>query len=156
MKKWSTKPEMSLHHCISPPWHFWFVGLFYVLLNAVGAYDYIMTLEQNATYFRSQNYGDTQIAYFTNYPLLPAIFWTIAVSSALAASILLLCLTLWAKLVAVIAVVSQLCLDLVTFGFLNRWHVFGARQSLFDLVILLLTIGLFLYSRSMSVRGVLR
>jgi len=45
MKKWSTKPEMSLHHCISPPWHFWFVGLFYVLLNAVGAYDYIMTLE---------------------------------------------------------------------------------------------------------------
>lgn len=156
MKKQNTKTETSPNHRISPPWHLWFVSLFYVLLNAVGVYDYVMTLGKNAAYFSSQNYGDTQIAYFTDYPLLPAIFWTIAVSSALAASILLLFRTRWAILVVVIAVVSQLCLDIVTFGFLNRWHVFGTRQSLFDIVILLLMIGLFLYSRSMSVRGVLR
>jgi hypothetical protein len=152
MPRSKTSPERRQ----GPPWHLWIVGLFFVLLNGAGAYDYVMTLRQDADYFRSQNYGDTQIAYFKDYPLLPAVFWTIGVWGALAASILLLLRTRLATPVAVIALVSQLCLDLVTFGFMDRWQVFGQWQSLFDGAILLLTAGLLLYCSAMSARGVLR
>jgi hypothetical protein len=38
-----------------PPCHLWFVGSFF---------------------------DDTQVAYFTDYPMVPAIFWTIAVWGA--------------------------------------------------------------------------
>jgi hypothetical protein len=67
-------------------WHLWSVGLFIVLLKGASAYDYVMTLGQDADYFRSQNHNDAQIAYFKHYPILPAIFWTIGVWGALAAS----------------------------------------------------------------------
>lgn len=95
-----------------------------------GAYDYVMTLRQDADYFRSQNHKDTQIAYFNDYPLSPAVFWTIRVWGALAASILLLLRNRWATPVAVIALVSQLCLNLVTFGFTDRLQIFGPRRAM--------------------------
>jgi hypothetical protein len=148
--------ETSLDRRQGPQWHLWIVGLFFVLLNAAGAYDYVMTLGQDADYFQSQDYDDTQIAYFEDYPILPAVFWTIGVWGALAASILLLLRSRWATPVAVIALVSQLCLDLVTFGFIDRWQIFGPQRSLFDGAILLLTAVLSLYCRAMSARGVLR
>lgn len=138
------------------PWHLWIVGLFFVLLNGAGAYDQVMTLRRDADYFRSQNYDATKIAYFTDCPLLPAVFWTIAVWGALAASIWLLLRIRWATPAAAIALMSQLCLDLVTFGYMDRWRVFGPWQSLFDGGILLLTAGLVLYCRRMSTRDVLR
>jgi hypothetical protein len=132
------------------------VGLFFALLNCVGAYDHVMTLSHNADYLRSQDYGCVQIEYLQDYPLLPAIFWTIGVWGALAASFLLLFRARWAAPVAGIALVSQIALTLVTFGLMDRWRVFGPWLSLFDLAILLLTAGLVLYCRAMVVRGVLR
>ena len=156
MNNRDTHIETSSDRRLETPWHLWIVGLFFILLMGAGAYDYVVTHAQDADYFQSQGYDDTQIAYFEDYPLLPAVFWTIGVWGALAASILLLLRTRWATTVAVIALVSQLCLDLVTFGFMDRWQVFGPWLSLFDGAILLLTAGLSLYCRAMSARGVLR
>jgi hypothetical protein len=71
------------------------------------------------------------IAYFTDFPIVPAMFWTVAL-------------------------IAQLCVDVVTFAFMDRWQILGPRLALFDGGILLLTLGLLLYCRAMFARGVLR
>ena len=129
------------------PWHIWFVGIFFFLLNFIGAYDYLMTMSHNITYFTSQNYNPAQILYFSNYPILPLIFWTIGIISALAASVLLLFRSRWAVISAIVAVISQIFLDIITFGFMNRWNTFGASRSYFDILILLIMTLFWLYCR---------
>jgi hypothetical protein len=115
-----------------------------------------MTHRHDAAYFASQDYDDPQIAYFTDYPLVPDVFWTIAVWGALAAAILLLFRSRWAVQVVLVALIFQVCLDVVTFAFMDRWQILGTRLALFDGGVLLLTVGLAFYCRAMSARDVLR
>jgi hypothetical protein len=48
------------------------------------------------------------------------------------------------------------CLDVVTFALMDRWQILGTRLTLFDVRVLLLTVGLLFYCRAMSRRDVLR
>ncbi len=107
-------------------------------------------------YFESQGYDDAQIAYFTDYPLVPDVFWTIAVWGALCAAVLLLLRSRWAVPVVFVALISQVCLNVVTFAFMDRWQILGTRLALFDGGVLLLTVGLLFYGRAMATRDVLR
>ena len=138
------------------PWHFWVVGPFYVLLYGAGAYDYVMTRGHDPAYFESQGYDDAQIAYFTDYPLVPDVFWTVAVWGALCAAVLLLFRSRWVIPVVLIALIFQVCLDVVTFAFMERWQILGTRLALFDAGVLRLTVGLLFYCRAMSARDALR
>lgn len=138
------------------PWHIWIVGTLFVLLNLGGAYDYVMALSENADYFREQNYSSEQIQYFTDYPVLPAIFWTIGVWGGLLAAILLLLRTRWALPVAITGLLGQVVLDILTYGFRDRWQILGPRLGLFDLGVLLLTAGFVIYCRTLASRGILR
>jgi uncharacterized membrane protein len=138
------------------PWHLWMVGLFFTLLYAASAYDQVRTLGQGADYLRLGHYKVTQIAYFTDAPISLNILWSIGVWGILAAAILLLLRTRWATPVAYIALAAQVLLDIVTFGFMDRWQLFGPWLSLYDLAMLLLTAAFVLYCRAMSARGVLR
>lgn len=149
-----TKNESS--YSGSPPWHLWVVAVFFILLNAAGMYDYFMILELNEAYFSAQNFETAQISYFTDYPLLPRIFWTIGVVSGLVAPILLLLRTQWSVWLALLSATSRFCLAFITFGFMNRWNVFGLWLSLFDISVLLMTFGLYLYCHRMAARGVLQ
>ena len=45
---------------------------------------------------------------------------------------------------------------LVTFGFMDRWSILGPRLFLVDIGVWVLTIGLWLYCRTMHDRQVLR
>jgi hypothetical protein len=138
------------------PWHFWVVGPFYVLLYGAGAYDYAMTHRRDAAYFTSQDYDDAQIAYFSDYPLVPDVFWTVAVWGALCAAALLLFRSRWAIPVVLVALTSQVCLDVITFAFMDRWQILGPRLAVFDGGVLLLTVGLLFYCRAMAARDLLR
>ncbi|WP_102144994.1 hypothetical protein [Mycobacterium hubeiense] len=140
----------------SAPWHLWVVGALFVLLNCGGVYDFVMALSENADYFRSQYYNSEQIQYFTDYPLIPAIFWAVGVWGGLLAAILLLLRSRWALPVAAAGLAGQVFLDILTFGFRDRWQVLGPRLALFDLGVLLLTAVFVIYCRSLSSRGVLR
>jgi hypothetical protein len=115
-----------------------------------------MTHRHDAAYFASQNYDDAQIAYFTDYPLVPDVFWTVAVWGALCAAVLLLFRIRWATPVVLVALIFQVCLDVVTFAFMDRWQILGLRLALFDGGVLLLTVGLLFYCRAMSASDVLR
>jgi hypothetical protein len=57
---------------------------------------------------------------------------------------------------AVVSVVATVGLDVLTFGFRDRWSVLGWRSSSLDLVFLTVTVGLVLYSRSLVEREILR
>lgn len=152
----NTETKNIFSYSEKTPWHLWVVAVFFILLYAVGVYDYLMALGLNEAYFSAQNYGAAHIAYFTDYPLLPRIFWTIGIASGLVAPILLLLRTRWVVWFALISAASQISLALITFGFMNRWDVFGPQLSIFDILVILITFGLYLYCRRMSARGVLR
>ncbi|TCP99840.1 hypothetical protein EDD79_103228 [Serpentinicella alkaliphila] len=59
-----------------------------------------MMLSHNEAYYNSQGYGLDVFEYFTDYPILPLVFWTINVGSGLIAPVLLLFRSRWAVLVA--------------------------------------------------------
>lgn len=66
----------------------------------------------------------------------------LAVDGGLAAPVLLLLHSRRATRMALVSLVAQACLDVLTFAFRNRWDVFGPRSAGFDLGVLLLTLGL--------------
>ncbi|KAF0209544.1 MAG: hypothetical protein Q8S43_02620 [Actinomycetota bacterium] len=138
------------------PWHLWLVGGFAAVFNGIGAYDYVMTRSHDAVYFEQLGYGAAKIAYFEHYPALPAVFWTVGVFGAVAASALVLFRSRHAVPVALVALCAQAGLDIISFGFMDRLSVFGVRQSLFDVLVPLgLAAVLFGYALMMSRRGVL-
>lgn len=139
------------------PWHLRLFGGFLVIFNGVGAFDYVMTIRNDAGYFERLDYGAAHLAYFEHYPLLPATFWTVAVVGAVGASVLLLLRSRHTVPAAAVAFWSHVALHVITFGFMDRLSVFGLRQSVFDLVVPLgLIAALYWYARVMSQRGVLR
>ncbi len=138
------------------PWHLWFIGSFFLFLYTMGAYDYFMMLGHNTAYYESKNYGEAVYTYFTNYPLLPLVFWTTNIFSSIAASILLLLRHRWAVYVSLVSAVSIAILEFLTFVFRDRWNVLGPWVAIFDISIMLMTFGLFFYCRNLAKQGYLR
>lgn len=138
-----------------PPWHLWAVGSFFLFLGAAGAYDQIMLWTLNSDHIRRLALTEAQITYFATYPAWLLPIWTAAVWSVVLAAIMLLLRSRFAVSTAAAALACQLLLNLVTFGLMGRWQLFGPALSLFDLSIALLVFGLFLYSRAMAGRKVL-
>ncbi len=137
-------------------WHLWVIGIFYFFLYGIGVYDYFMVLGLNEAYYNYNNFGEEVYAYFMNYPLLPLIFWTANIFSGITSSILLLLRLRWAVQASFISAISIILLQLITFGFMDRWHILGTRLSIFDMVIMLMKLGFFLYCAAMARRGVLK
>jgi hypothetical protein len=119
------------------------------LLSLVGAYDNIMTLTHNTAYFEYLGYGARQIAYFTNYPIPLMLLFILGVWGTVIGSVLLFCRSRWAVQSFGIAFFSQLILDIITFTFRQRWEVLGPKLCIQDIIILLLTLGMLLYARSL-------
>jgi hypothetical protein len=86
------------------------------------------------------------IDYFTNYPTLPLLSWTINVFVGALTPVLMLMRKEMAFYSSVVTFVSMLLLDLLTFGFRNRWNVIGAKASTTDIFMLILTLGLCIYN----------
>lgn len=137
------------------PWHLWVVGAVFLLLYAIGAYDYLQVQAQSEAYYQDQGYGPAQIAYFADYPFVPMVFWTVNIAGGLAAVVLLALRSRWSVLAAASAAVSQLCLQIITFGFMDRWSILGPRLALTDIGVMVLTFGLWLYCYQLRRRNVL-
>lgn len=71
------------------------------------------------------------------------------------AALLLLACSRWAVPVALVSATAQLALNVLTFGFRNRWEVFGPWLSLFDIAVMALAFAFWWYSRAMHRRGVI-
>lgn len=156
MKNIRIKDKSTAEHSSRVPWHIWLMGLLFAFIYSYGIYDYFMMLGLNSDYYNSKNFGESVYEYFTDYPIVPLVFWTINVFSGLIASILLLFRSRLAMRAAFVSSVSMLCLQVLTFAFMNRWNVLGPWISLFDFALLILTFALFYYCRELLKRGVLQ
>lgn len=136
------------------PWHLWLVGIFFLATYAMGARDYVLCLTVSEAYFESQGWHGA-VAYFTDYPLVPLVFWTTGLAAGLAAPAALLLRSRWAVPIALAAALAQLLLQISTFGSMDRWSMLGPEHSLFDIGVMLSTFALWWYCRAMRTRSVL-
>lgn len=127
-------------------WHLILISLVFLFFYGIALYDYIMTVTLNQGYFEYLHYNQTVIDYFTNYPILPLLFWTVNVLIGILTPLLMLMRKSIAFHASVTAFVAMLLLDIITFGFRDRWNVIGAKASTTDLVMLALTLGLSIYN----------
>lgn len=136
------------------PWHLWLIVLFVGFIYSMGIYDFFMMLSHNQDYYTAHNYGQAVVEYFTNYPAYYMVFWITNLLTGIAAPITLIFNLKQAKRFAFISWVADLILLLLTFTFRNRLEILGTDVAVFDVFILLMTFGLYLYCRIMNKRKI--
>lgn len=140
---------------VRTPWHLWLVaaGVFAIYLG--GARDFYLVLNYDTDYIASQ-FGAGGVAYFTDYPLELRAVWTVNVAAGLLGPLLLLARSRRAAPVAVIAVLAQVALAVLTYGYRDRWDALSTKTSLWDLGVLVVTALFAWYCLHQRRRGVLR
>lgn len=136
------------------PWHLWVVVSAVFALYLGGARDYVLILIGDAEYMQAQ-FGTDGVAYFTDYPVVLRLVWTLNILGGLTAPLLLIARRLWALPVAVIAAAAQIVLLVMTFAFLGRWAALGPMIAWFDIGIGVVTTFFAMYCWAMRRRGTL-
>lgn len=142
------------------PAHLWIVGALATLWNAFGAYDYLMTRMRNTDYFAGMMPGvdpNAILAWVDGFPFYAQFGWGLGVWMGLLGSVLLLLRNRWA--------IWSLALSLVGAVVGLGYQIAAAppipggetaMTTVMPYVIILVALGLFLYSYAMEKRGVLR
>jgi hypothetical protein len=130
------------------------VGIIAVLWNAIGAFDYLATQLRLEAYM--SQFTPEQLAYFYGFPAWAVAAWAIAVWLALLGSIGLLLRKRWAVWLFGISIVGMLITALYNFVLTDGAKLMGSGAVTFTAVIWFIAIFLFLYSRKMAERRVLR
>ena len=138
---------------VPTPKHLWIIGVIALLWNLFGAYDYLMTQTHNEAYMAQ--FDQAQLDYFYGFPVWLEFFWALAVWSSVLASVLLLLRRRLAAPVFLVSLVSMVITAIYNFGFSGGMDVMGATGLVFTVVIFVVALGLWLYARAMSARGVL-
>ena len=138
------------------PWHLWLVGVFASLFNAIGVFDFVMTMAQGAKYQASAGMTPDQIAHYQQMPGWMTVVWAVGVFGAILASILLLLRRKLAWPVFAVSLAAFLVSLFYTYVLTNGGAVMGQQMAITSAVIAGLLVLFIGYSRSMAVRGVLR
>lgn len=137
------------------PHHLWIAGALSLLWNAVGAFDYLMTVTRDEAYLAS--FTPEQLAYFSSFPLWATAAWATAIWASVAGSVALLLRQRWAVPAFGVALVAMVVTALHNFVLSDGARLMGgAGMWVFTAAIWLVAIGLFVYAREMARRGVLR
>lgn len=140
----------------SRTWHLWVIGILFLFIYSIGAYDFYMVQISDINYLNSVNTNIHALGYFTDYPFAYQILWVINIIGGLAASLLLLFRSKYVVYVSLIGAISLVTLDTLTFAFRNRWDVFGSLTSIIDLIVLIVTIGFFFYSKKIVKQNIIK
>lgn len=140
----------------STPWHLWLVGVIAVLFNAIGAYDYVMSMTQGPAYMASMGMTSAQIDHYLGMPTWATAVWAIGVWSAMLGSLLILLRKRLAFPVFVLSLGAFLINLLYTYVLTDGGEVMGESMGIASAVITAMLIFFILYSRAMTKRGVLR
>ncbi len=136
------------------PKHLWIIGAVALLWNSVGAFDYVMT-QMNVESYMGQ-FTAEQRAYFANYPTWAVAGWAVGVWGAVLGSIALLLRRSWAVYLFGVSLVGMVLSSVYSVALSEGIKVMGAGAYVFTALIWVISIGLFVYSRAMAKRGVLR
>jgi len=138
---------------VKTPVHLWIIGVLALLWNAMGAFDYLATQLELEAYMAQ--FTPEQLDYFHGIPAWAVAGWAIAVWFALAGSIGLLLRKCWSVWAFGISIAGMLVSTIHSYLLSNGLEMMGAGALVFSAVIWIIGIGLFLYARTMSGRGVL-
>ena len=136
-----------------PPRHLWVVGVVGLLWNLVGAYDYLMTETQNASYMGK--FTPEQLEYFYGFPTWVVATWAIAIWGGVLGTLLLLLRRRLAAPVLLVSFRSMVLTSVYNFLLSDGVAVMGAGAVAFSGLIFAIALGLWLYARAMAQRGVL-
>jgi len=140
----------------SAPWHYWVVTALALLWNAFGAYDYFMTKTGGDAYLKTMGETAPQIAHMHAYPVWMTANWAIGVWGGLLGALLLVARTRYAFHVFLVSLAAVLVMLVYTYLLSDGGKVMGQQGTLFNLLILALSLLFTGYSRAMAKRGVLR
>jgi hypothetical protein len=152
---------MATTATVRAPAHLWIVGVLSLLWNIFGAYDYTMTRTRGAEYIASTMPGvdaNAALAWINDMPMYAQVGWGVGVWFALLGSVLLLTRSRWAvwsfglSLVgAILSIGYQLTLAPPMPGAND-----SPMMKAMPVVIIAIALFLFLYSRAMEKKGLLR
>ncbi|MAM62799.1 hypothetical protein [Maritimibacter sp. UBA3975] len=138
------------------PWHLWVVGVLSLLWNAGGAYDWVLA------HFSAESYlgvmTEAQREWYSSFPLWAEVFWALGVWGAIIGSVLLLLRSGFAQLAFVLSLIGLIGNTLHSISSMGTTLVdmMGPGSLAFTAAIIIVALGLWLYARAMTRRGVLR
>lgn len=138
------------------PVHLWAIGGLSLLWNAGGGYDYLMTKLQNPAHMAA--FTDEQRDYFLNFPLWADFGWGLGVWMAILGSVLLLARSRFAPMVFFLSILGLAISTLYQFGlhYGDLMRMFGTFPLIFNAILWVVAIALYLYARAQAAKGVLR
>jgi membrane-bound acyltransferase YfiQ involved in biofilm formation len=141
---------------IKTPWHLWLVGVVAVLFNAIGVFDFVMSMTQGAAYMGSAGMTPAQIDHYQQMPAWMTAVWALGVFGAFAGSVLILLRNKLAWPVLAVSLAAFLLSVAYTYVLTDGGAIMGQQMAITSAVIAGLLALFIAYSRWMTRRGVLR
>jgi len=141
---------------VKSPWHVWLIGIFAVLFNAIGVFDFVMSMAQGADYQARAGMTPGQIAHYQEMPGWMTVVWAVGVFTAFLASILLLLRKKLAFPVFVLSLAAFFVSLAYTYVLTNGGAVMGPQMAIVSAVIAGLLVCFGAYARFMTMRGAFR
>ena len=141
---------------LETPWHLWLVGVIAVLFNAIGAFDYVMSMAQGSSYMASAGMTPAQIAHYQEMPAWMIVVWTIGVWGAMLGAVLILLRNKRASLVFGVSLAAFLVSLFYTYVLTDGGEIMGGQMAITNVVITALLLFFMWYSWLMTKRSVLR
>ena len=138
------------------PRHLWIVGGIAVLFNAIGAFDYVMSMTRGADYMASAGMTPEQIAFMQAYPMWMKVVWPTGVWTAFVGSLFILTRKKVAFPLFVVSLAAFLMSVLYSYVLTDGGKIMGAAMMGANAVITAELVFLIWYTRAMTQRGVLR
>jgi hypothetical protein len=137
------------------PVHLWLTGVLGFLWSSIGVLDFVMTQTKNESYMSA--FSPEQLSFFYGLPAWTVATWAIAVWGGVIGAVFLLLRKGVAVWIFLVSLISMLITSFQNYVLSNGMEVMGDTFSLiFTAVIFLIALGLFLYSRAMLKKGVLK
>ena len=64
---------------LKAPWHVWVVGVFGLLFNSIGVFDFVMNMARGAEYLASAGMTPAQIAHYQEMSTWMTVDWAVGV-----------------------------------------------------------------------------
>jgi hypothetical protein len=138
------------------PWHVWAVGVFALLFNAIGVFDFVMNQVHGAAYLASAGMTPEQVAHYQAMPAWMLVVWAVGVFGAFAASALLLMRRALATPVFVVSLAAFGISLFYSYVLKDAGALMGRQMAITSAVIALLLVLFALYARAMAARDVFR
>jgi len=146
---------MTEHETAASPragWHLWMVGIFGILWNGFGCFDWTMSVTQNQAYLGQ--FPEEIVTYLAAAPWWTYAIWAVGVFGGLAGSVALLMKR--ALALAIFAVSFLAALISMTIGWTDESAPVMEGTEFMPVVILVLALGFVAYAYWQKRRGVLR